>query len=1201
MINQKQLRIGGLNSDDSLELLGEDDYLNLMNGYIALSEDGKNNRIENCKGTTAISNAKYPPYGSNQCIGSCIDIENKRLIWFIYNTAGDDGIYAYSFDDNQVYAVLYDSQVSGGLSFDKNYRIDRNCKVVSGLLYWTDNLNEPRCINIDSGIKLNQTGYVTDAIPYTAPIDSTSITLIKRPPAYPLTAARVTDSGYDNNFTARNSFKFYYRYSFYDNQISANSAMSDLIPYNYEQDTYNAVDLTFSLSENIRPDVEIVQVIVQFGNTNTAFIIKEYNKNNPTDAAAISAHNAGTALSFRFYNDVTGIALSASEQSNFQDAVPLRTKTIELAKDRLFLGANLKGYDSPVQTSLGVTYTDTTTLTVDPKTTGTMAEIGFNTPTTVPNVLVGAPIVTADYKLTTQNYLSADPAAGMYPTWADNDMLYQDLTGSTTTLLVNGRGQIWNSIVVDEYRYTQISFYFYISTASTKTTTKLATYTVEAGEQLTIDFNFSLRIPANAKVWLVVNPDLGVTGVNDNKFRIDSSKVYVIDDTTIVYPPAHFKRGGSYQFATAFYDKYRRKCGVITNNSATLHFPIKGYDPTPANYATWTLSNTSAEAEIPDWAYYYQILITKNLQQSSFIQSVAQSIFYAIKDTATGLYTYTQDTYGNDSSAIGVNLGGINGLGIGYTFNDGDLITLSNDNGDSYVLMVTGVDGNWVLCEKQDIGILGSYYLWQFEIYTPYKDNLLETYYEATPVYTVTNPTLSSRTYGTLTGDIYGDTYYIIRSDSINAYYQAEAMNPNDKFWSIWDRNLGWVNIKDTIGQKELLYQIDYSDTIIEGSKTNGLNKIGVLNNSSVDTTSGTIQKLQLSTKQEADGKVMLAICESATSSLYLSETQLVASAQNDALATSTNVIGTINVLRGMFGTRNPETVIEYLGNIYWYDANNGVVVQYSTNGLFPISTYKMTNFFAKYARQYLATSAANLDAINGFHHIPTSIDPFRKRFQITTPALIYANYAEVLPSYNSVPSYASSIINRFNPYTGLGQTLTFDTITNRWKESIEFVGEWYDNFENKLFGFKNGTIYLHNDNSSTRNNFYGVQYPLRFCFTPNQPFSGVKDVTGVTAEGNVIPDYSVLYSDYPNVQITDLTDENYRDVEGVMYGNWFRDRLSPNVSGTADEKMYKGDIVKSKTPQIMMEFQQYTDLMYLSCADVNFAISRGQTQILSK
>ena len=85
-----------------------------MNGRVGVTQYGKNYRVEGVPGTTSITQSVYPPYGTNICIGSCVDIEGQRLIWFVYNTSTDHGIYAFDFTTSTTYAVLYDSQVAGG-------------------------------------------------------------------------------------------------------------------------------------------------------------------------------------------------------------------------------------------------------------------------------------------------------------------------------------------------------------------------------------------------------------------------------------------------------------------------------------------------------------------------------------------------------------------------------------------------------------------------------------------------------------------------------------------------------------------------------------------------------------------------------------------------------------------------------------------------------------------------------------------------------------------------------------------------------------------------------------------------------------------------------------------------------------------------------------------------------------------------------
>ena len=213
MINSKKTLLGGMNGDDAPQLIEQDEYLNLMNGrVVSASESGRGLRVENTPGTNAISQAVLPPYGTNFCIGSGIDRVRNWIIYFVFNTFDDHGIYAYDASNGITYAVLYDSQVVGGLGFSKAARIDRNMYVIGDLLFFTDNLNEPRCINYIAGIKSNQSSYVTDVEPYFFPIKYQSSTIIVRPPIYVLTATKQTDSGFLNNFTQNNAYQFQYQY-----------------------------------------------------------------------------------------------------------------------------------------------------------------------------------------------------------------------------------------------------------------------------------------------------------------------------------------------------------------------------------------------------------------------------------------------------------------------------------------------------------------------------------------------------------------------------------------------------------------------------------------------------------------------------------------------------------------------------------------------------------------------------------------------------------------------------------------------------------------------------------------------------------------------------------------------------------------------------------------------------------------------------
>jgi hypothetical protein len=1106
MIRNKKIFTGGANQDDSLHLIEDTQYLRVMNGRVGVTQYGRNNRVEGVPGTTSIPQSKYPPYGANITIGSCIDIENQRMAWFVYNTMGDHGIYCYDMVANQVYAVIYDSQIEGGLNFNKDYRIDRNCKVINGVLYWSDNYNEPKKINIDKGIKTNQAGYSTNETAYEIPsggIPYTTFTIIRRPPFYALNVIKEANATFDNNFIEEAAFQMCYYYDFVDNEKSRLSAFSTLMNFNSpNQDAYNFIKCTIPFSEKIESEIERINICAKDVVTNLTFIVKTFDRYNPVDALAIFEHNEGTAqLTFDFYNDITGVPLSASQSSIPFDLVPQKSTTLEAATARLFLGNNLAGYDTPILSSLAI-----------PSTT----------------------LIT--------------------PTGSDGDQV--------------------------------------------------------------------------------------------------------------------FKTSGSYNISIVFYDRFRRRCGVANPINYTI--PYFTQDQTSfIQYLNWTLSNVNAINEIPNWAYFYQIVQTKSLVQSDFVQIATNGIQYATKvpEAEGGGYTYG-NIYSSSVYAIALNLSSLTSIGLGYNFKEGDLCRISKpevicieyevyaDDGTedknaysytytacngalrsgsrvnqgpsinicaqegtvisdspyifadeigpcggkdatSYNVQVIGQDGQFVLVEAFDLGLVSTTDYTKIEIYTPRKTSVEEPYYEASIVYKINNPSSITRQYNTTSGQLLGDVYVLERIDGAEDPYFTENMSPNDRIWQYWNTNSGWANFITSLGQAQNEYEIRYSNVYTTGTANNGLSTFEVLNFKTVPLGMGNIQKLQLASKTTEQGVIMLAIGSFQTASCYLGEVQVVGASQNAFLAQDVAVIGTINVLKGMLGTTQPETVVEYLGVIFWYDLNNGQIAQYSSNGVFPISSFKMERLFKNYAKGYLAANSNNLDNINGFHHIPTYIDPFHKEFGISLPGLIYENYADTLPSYPTVPAYASSIINRFDISDNLSKTVVFHLQDNQWKSDYQFIAEQYEYFENRMFGFKNGALYEFNTNTSTWNTWFGTQYPVRICWVVNQPLSGLKDMAELVVEGNQAPDYTVLYTTLPNTQITDLTETEFVSQEGIYYGRFLRDRLSPNATGTPDQKMLNGDVILSQIPQIMAEWQSYDSIIYVNFVDVGFNLSRGQNFIL--
>lgn len=705
----------------------------------------------------------------------------------------------------------------------------------------------------------------------------------------------------------------------------------------------------------------------------------------------------------------------------------------------------------------------------------------------------------------------------------------------------------------------------------------------------------------------------GYDAPTTTSLAVTSSTQTMTDSLPTFHSYRSFRAGSKYKPCVSFYDEYKRKCGCIPIDEYLMpnyvDFQPLASTPTINSTLNWTLNNAAAATEIPDWAYYYSIDLTKDLSVSSFLTTVVQGgdgISYAIKNS-DNTYTYT-GLYDQTRYAVIIKLILLNREGQGYVYNEGDYCILSSaDSSTVHTLKILQVDGQFLFLELADVGFLPqNTNAYKAMIVTPRVRSVDEPYYERGQIYNVTNPTESGRQYETLNGSVLGDIYAFALQYSYwsSKHLIYESMSPNTRQWKRWETNIGFANFNILLGQQELKTTVPFSNKYINGTRTNGLSRFEPLNRKDIGNTSGSIQNLILTNKKEEDGTVMLIITENEVLSAYLSEVQLVGAASNADVATSSEVIGTINALKLNSGTANPESVFEYMGIVFWFDGKNGWVSQYSSNGVGAVSDFKMNRFFKNYAANYQATSQSVINTINGFSHICMCIDPFQREVLVTLPALIYENYAQTLPSYSSVPPYATSIINRFDISDSLGKTMTFDFEKNKWRANYSMMAEWSEYVDNQLYLFKNGAMYSHSTNQEAYNTYFGVQYPLRLCAVWNmqkEP-SAIKTVSEIALEASVQPDFSVLYSPSPNLQITDLSaDDDWENLEGVWYASWFCDRLSPNVSGTPDEKLYTGDEMISPTPMFMGEWQQNSELMFINFIQIGFQVSRGQKMILNK
>ncbi len=138
-----------LNSDDDLRHLqpGESPYfLNCRSSVTQKNAGGGS--TENVQGNLKLLNPLLPA-GTNKCIGAGDDIENNRIVYFIWNSNNNHAIFQYTPTTGAIDKILINSI----LNFDKDHYIN-HIDFVNDLCYWTDGFNPPRKINL---LKANTT------------------------------------------------------------------------------------------------------------------------------------------------------------------------------------------------------------------------------------------------------------------------------------------------------------------------------------------------------------------------------------------------------------------------------------------------------------------------------------------------------------------------------------------------------------------------------------------------------------------------------------------------------------------------------------------------------------------------------------------------------------------------------------------------------------------------------------------------------------------------------------------------------------------------------------------------------------------------------------------------------------------------------------------------------------------------------------
>lgn len=111
-------------------------------------------------------------------------------------------------------------------------------------------------------------------------------------------------------------------------------------------------------------------------------------------------------------------------------------------------------------------------------------------------------------------------------------------------------------------------------------------------------------------------------------------------------------------------------------------------------------------------------------------------------------------------------------------------------------------------------------------------------------------------------------------------------------------------------------------------------------------------------------------------------------------------------------------------------------------------------------------------------------------------------------------------------------RTITWDEVYSAWTSFHSYVPEWSERLGTNFYTFKNGELYIHDENEE-RTNFYGTTHGCSITYSSNQNPSDIKLFKTIALESNTSEWNATLESELESGNINN----KFEDKEGIRYG----------------------------------------------------------------
>lgn len=294
----------------------------------------------------------------------------------------------------------------------------------------------------------------------------------------------------------------------------------------------------------------------------------------------------------------------------------------------------------------------------------------------------------------------------------------------------------------------------------------------------------------------------------------------------------------------------------------------------------------------------------------------------------------------------------------------------------------------------------------------------------------------------------------------------------------------------------------------------------------------GSIQKLL------NRGTDLVAITEDKCFKIMADKDMLFNADGSSQLISSKKVLGQASAFAGDFGTTNPESFAQDNFRAYFVDRTRGKVCRLSMDGITPISSAGMHDWFADNLKVSTSTLKNSIETVFG------SFDSKKGLYNVSIKKL----GESIIGSVYESPEYVN-------------YTLSYSEMAKGWVSFKSFYPETGLSINNDYYTFNDGEMWKHHSNE-TRNNFYGVQYYSDITTIFNDQPGSIKSFNTINYEGSQAKITQQKFD--PTDTIVDAAGNNVSMFDSKYYNlnaktGWYVDTFETNEqSATVHEFVEK-------------------------------------------